>query len=407
MLTPPAAVITRLALRNFRSIAGCDVALGPLTFLVGRNGAGKGNFLDALRFVADSLRYSMEQALRDRGGIREVRRRSNGHPRSFGIRIEFDLTQCRGHLAFEVAAKTDGGYEIGREECAVSRADDSACRYSVKNGVVSSDIPCAPAPAAGQLYLVRASGEAAFRPVLDLLAEMRTYDLEPEAMRRTRLPASERLLMRDGRNIAGVLFRLEERSPEDKRRIEEYLGSVVDGVVGVKAKRFGPQEGLEFRLEDGGGRPPRRFHAAGMSDGTLRALGVFTALFQSAGNGESRRLVGIEEPESALHPSADGALLDALRESSGSAQVLMTTHGADLLDDKDLAADELLAVEARGGRTLVGPIDAAGRAALRDRLCAPGELLRLGRIRPDPKTAGRAFARKGLFDRNSRSGGTR
>jgi len=51
-----ARFIRRVALRNYKSVAGCDVSLAPLTFLVGPNAAGKSNFLDALRFVADSLR---------------------------------------------------------------------------------------------------------------------------------------------------------------------------------------------------------------------------------------------------------------------------------------------------------------------------------------------------------------
>jgi AAA15 family ATPase/GTPase len=38
---------TRVKVKNYKSIAACDVALGPLTFLVGPNGAGKSNFLDA------------------------------------------------------------------------------------------------------------------------------------------------------------------------------------------------------------------------------------------------------------------------------------------------------------------------------------------------------------------------
>ena len=36
-------MITRVALRNYKSIAACDVELAPLTILVGPNGAGKSN----------------------------------------------------------------------------------------------------------------------------------------------------------------------------------------------------------------------------------------------------------------------------------------------------------------------------------------------------------------------------
>jgi AAA15 family ATPase/GTPase len=41
--------LKRVVLCNYKSIAVCSVKLGPLTFLVGPNGASKSNFLDALR----------------------------------------------------------------------------------------------------------------------------------------------------------------------------------------------------------------------------------------------------------------------------------------------------------------------------------------------------------------------
>ena len=99
-------LVTRIALRNYKSIAACDVRPAPLSFLVGPNGCGKSNFLDALRFVAEALRFSLDHALRDRGGIHEVRRRSGGHPNHFGIRLDLQLPRAAGWYAFRVAAKT-------------------------------------------------------------------------------------------------------------------------------------------------------------------------------------------------------------------------------------------------------------------------------------------------------------
>ena len=97
-------LLKRVALRNYKSIAACDVRPTQLSFLVGPNGAGKSNFLDALRFVADALRYSLDHALRDRGGINEVRRRSSGHQTHFGIRLEFSLPTSYGYYAFNIGA---------------------------------------------------------------------------------------------------------------------------------------------------------------------------------------------------------------------------------------------------------------------------------------------------------------
>src|SRR5487761_2288824 len=110
--------LRRVVLKNYKSIAACDVALGPLTFLVGPNGSGKSNFLDALRFVTDGLRNSLDHALRDRGGIQDVRRRSSGHPNHFGLRLEFRLPAgSSGSYAFEIAARPAGGYVVQKEQC--------------------------------------------------------------------------------------------------------------------------------------------------------------------------------------------------------------------------------------------------------------------------------------------------
>src|SRR5579863_1607248 len=110
--------LTRTVLKNYKSIAACDVRFGPLTFLVGPNGAGKSNFLDALRFVADALSTTLENAIRQRNGINEVRRRSSGHPTHFNMRLDFHLpTGSTGYYTFRIGSRAKGGYEVQVEEC--------------------------------------------------------------------------------------------------------------------------------------------------------------------------------------------------------------------------------------------------------------------------------------------------
>jgi predicted ATPase len=130
-----------------------------------------------------------------------------------------------------------------------------------------------------------------------------------------------------------------------------------------------------------------------MSDGTLRAFGILLALFQGRGrNGSAPPLVGLEEPEAALHPAAASVLLGALREASTISQVLVTSHSPDLLDDKNIPAESILAVEGRDGITVIGPIDEAGRSVLRERLFTPGELLRQNQLTPSAESFAEAQA---------------
>ena len=378
-------LLTRVVLRNYKSIAACDVSPAQLSFLVGPNGAGKSNFLDALRFVADAVRFSLDHALRDRGGINEVRRRSGGHPNHFGIRLDLDLAESAVRYAFTVGARPRGGYEVKREQCVVkSKCDSRYDGYEVESGevVVTTLGPATPV-AADRLYLVNVSGFDAFRPVYDALVGMGFYNLNPDAIRDLQAPDPGDLLKRDGGNAASVLARLGARS-RIKKTVEQYLGQIVTGVVGVDKRSVGPRETIEFRQEVSGARDPRRFFASNMSDGALRAFGVLVALFQDAGVGAVPRLVGIEEPEVALHPAAFGALIDSLRDGADRAQVLVTSHSPDLLDDKEISDDSIFAVVAKRGETRIGPVDEATRSTLRDQLYTAGELLRMNQLEPDP-----------------------
>lgn len=382
--------LTRVRLRHYRSIASADVSLGDLLLLVGPNGSGKSNFLDALRLTSESLRTSLDQALRSRGGVAEVRRRSTGHPAHFAIDLDFRGEDLHGAYGFEVSAVRGGGFRISREYCDVwfdSRESEGEryadARFSVADGRLDfTTEPVMPPVSEQRLYLVAAAGLEAFRPVFDGLAGISVFNLNPDVMRHPQTPDAGELLHRDGANVASVLDRLERsnRGSADKARIEEYLQQIVPGMHGVRRSDLGNWETLQFIQDVPGARSPWRFQAQSVSDGTLRALGVLVALF--AGTGGTLSTVGIEEPESALHPAAAGVLLDALRDASERRQVIVTSHSPDLLDRHDFKLPELRAVRSVNGETVIGELDQAGALALREDLYTPGELLRTDQLLP-------------------------
>lgn len=375
--------IRRVVLRNFKSIGKCDVRLQALTYLVGQNGAGKSNFLDALHFVRDALAGSLDNAINERGGLNEVRRRSSGHPTHFGIRLEFVLRDGRsGWYAFDVGAMSSGSFEVQHEECVISGIGKGPYFRIEKGRLLSSSEAAFPSITADRLALVAASGFTAFRPVFDALTAMGFYNLNPKLMRELQKPQDGRLLRPVGENIASVIGHLERVAPDRLRTIKEYLRSVVPMVHDMGRKAIGPMETLEFHQDMAGAKHPWKFLAQNMSDGTLRALGVLTALLQSNVD-YSPTLIGIEEPETALHPAASAALREVLVQAAAHTQVLVTSHSPDLLDDQAIDADAILAVVSEGGETKVAPLDEASRQVLRDHLFSPGELLRLNQLAPD------------------------
>ncbi len=377
--------VTRVRLQNYKSIKACDVSLGPLAILVGPNGSGKSNFLDALRFTADALSTTLDLALRDRGGISEVRRRSGGHPNNFAVRIDFQLrSEAAGHYAFKVGAASGGGFRVSDEICSVRGPEFGAepASFKIRAGeLVDTTVEeRLPAVAPDRLFLVSASNLAGFRPVFDALTSMGFYNLSPAVIREPQPPDAGTLLRRDGSNLASVLGHMASTNRPALDRVVDYLKRVAPGVEAVTRKSMGPRETIEFRQRVAGRKDPWAFPASNISDGTVRGLGVLVALLQS--NGAPPTLVGIEEPEVALHPAAVSILIDAIRDASQHTQVIVTSHSPDLLDREDVGDESILAVIADDGVTAIGPLNDVGRSALRDRLFTAGELLRMNQLEP-------------------------
>lgn len=396
-------LVERVLVRNYKSIERCDVALGPLTVLVGRNGAGKSNFLDALRFVADGLRTSLDHAIKARGGIDSVRRRSTGHPRNFAIQLRLVLPGgSPATYGFEVAAREKGGFIVKSEGLKlpnaffhIDRSERGSPRHPSPQGEL--DVPATtreprftasrehmPPPMPDRLYLVTASGFSEFRPVYDALLALGFYSFNPKAMRDPQTPDAGELLHQDGSNIASVIARLERDEPEAMHRVTEYLAKIVPSVQRVQQVTHGAWETIEFHQEIKGARAPWRFEALSMSDGTLRAVGALVAIMQRFERKSPVQLAGIEEPETALHPAAVAALSGALHEAALRTQVIVTCHSPDVLDHIDPEHDGLFVVQAEEGVTTVARVDPASREMMKDHLRTPGELLRLDLLAQDP-----------------------
>jgi len=390
--------LKRVILRNYKSIQACDVRLPPLACLVGPNGAGKSNFVDSLRFVADALRNGVDSALRERGGINEVRRRSGGRPNHFAVGLELDINEAyHFEYEFEIAARPDGRFAVQKESGKCRFRDDSgevSRHFRVKKGKLEdhsyeelrlSDV--------GDDRLFLGFGIDVFRHLRKGIADMGFYSLNPDRIRDLQAPDAGDLLSRDGANLASVLGRLQRTRPDLKDRIVEFLSTVVPEIDNVNLKPLGPKETLEFE-QISAGHKRTKFLAASMSDGTLRALGVLVALFQSSG-GPLLPLVAVEEPEVALHPAAAGVLFDSLKEASERRQVLVTSHSPDLLDRWDLDPNSLLAVQWDEGKTLISTVNPSSRRMLEERLRTPGDLLRMNQMLPDRRRIPRPTTTQG------------
>lgn len=384
--------LTRVQIENFRSIAACDVQLGPLTLLTGPNAAGKSNFLDALRFVRDALRTSPGEALEPRGGLEEILHRSPTGEQAATFRIRLDLTVPAPDQDSDRGA-LDASYLL--EMGADPEADG---RPGIKQEeLLFPEKPALFPPPGGDqqlhsnewrddLLLSKVSRrQRDAYPFARSLHSMRFYELHTPVLRdidQTPRRRGEVVLGERGEYLARVLKRLAWHSPWVKDTIDGYVSTMIENAAGLDGKEF-EEADLAYVVgrffEDGRHKQVDR---RSLSDGTLRLAGVLAALFQPRALNASIPFIGIEEPEISLHPPVLGALYDALLGASHNTQVMVTTQSADLLDNPAADPDHLLVVRDDGHGSTIGPIDETGRRLLSDGVLTLPELLRSGEMRP-------------------------
>lgn len=387
MPTAESLRIRRLRLKHYRSIAECDLELGRIAFFVGPNGSGKSNVVDSLRFLAQALRDNLDNALRQRGGVNEVRRRSNGHPRHFTVEVHGSVGLKSFTYRFTVGAASGKGYRVSEEYCRVEGGDvlsPTKEEFHVRSGNFEQNSTGVNVSLyEDRLALPILSGVSPLlRAIYDALSAMDVFSPSPEVMKSALTPDLGDRLIRDGSNIASVIHHMQTHDPETLASVEETLSKIVPGIQSVSRADAGSWETLEFKQDVAGARHGWTFPATSVSDGTLRALGVLTAIYALPLNGVYPPVV-IEEPETALHPAAAGVLLEALREASGRRQILVTSHSPDLLDSTSIQVTEVFAVRSVSGTTKVNVLDQVGQEALRERLFTVGELLRVDQLQPD------------------------
>lgn len=127
-----------------------------------------------------------------------------------------------------------------------------------------------------------------------------------------------------GRNLAETLYEIWNSSSKALERI----CSATRNVLGLPSK-IEPRETDDrfyfVQYEPGLEYPVNQM---GASSGTLRMIALMTALHGQP----SANLIGIEEPENYIHPTALFAFVEHLREARDHVQFLITTHSPMLLD---------------------------------------------------------------------------
>jgi predicted ATPase len=382
MATPAFLRVDRLRIENYRSIQSCDFELGAATFLIGKNGAGKTNVVDALAFLQRAVE-NLEFAFEDRVSARSVVNRSRSLPSQIRFALEFSQDGTHGDYGLRIEVRSDGSFEVIEEFCEIE--GDHPGLYTVVGGQAQITEPRPIALATSmlaspdRLFLASASTSPVFRPLYDLLTRMTWVEPAPREVhalvagtpRTNLLPRRVRLL--------------QEYSEETTAAVYEYLRAILPGFGRLEVEMDESRARVIF-IENGNGSREERFRAIEVSGGIVNAVGMLVELFapsaRSSSNGWIFAPLCIEDPEAGLHPFASAVMRDAIRHASTIRQVIVTTHSTELLDDKDVRPEEIRVVHRDTAGTHVDPLDEGAASVLREHLMTAGELLRSGGMGP-------------------------
>ena len=367
-MPPGCRSISRVRLKNYKSIAECDVRLGPLTILVGPNGSGKSNFLDALALLSRAVATTPAEAIDERGGLREILRRVPDQTDTFSISVEEPVwgrlpdQRVDASYSFEIGPPERRGlrsFEVVTESCEL--------RWG------------------GQVwrFLAVASVQQAFAPLFVGLSEMRFYNFEPEVMRRPQAPTTGAVLGRAGEIPGDVLGALSSENLSYKRRIDEYLRAVVPGVSSIERYHAGKYVTVALRARAGSGREEVDSALIRCPMGPSAPLG-YSPPSSSPGSWEACSASRNRGTGKRPAPSGGRCPLRCPHQASEHVQVLATSQSADLLDRDDLDSSIIHPVAMHDGLTLIGDVDAASREIAGKKLFTLGELMRGNQLAPQP-----------------------
>src|SRR5258708_4828339 len=375
--------IKRISIRNVGSLGDVTVELEDLIVLVGGNGTGKSNFLNALRFTRDVISEGLGFALLHQAIF--VQRQDITDPKQVSdveIEIRLMVDQQEAFFSFAYGKDTEYGLALKHEVAQIgdykykTNETLSAVIFSSPHVEHSETITLALAKHNAYLLLTISNmlpNLKPFIPLFEFLANLRVYSIFPDTLRNLNPPGQRHLFLEEnGQNLSRVLQDF-ENSTDSKRKQDFYdelerISPGIDTANPITVTEIGGYLVVTINHSDARGT----LNLSAESDGTLRALALLMALNQTPGPS----IIGIEEPELMIHPGAMGILANVIRGTSHRSQVILTTHSPDLITN--FPVNSLRIVDLENGATKIGPVREDERQIVEDKLFKAGDLLRLG-----------------------------
>jgi predicted ATPase len=343
--------------------------LRALNVLIGANGSGKSNFIEAIELL-HALPRDMREHFRNRGGAQDWAWKGVKEKRPFSIDVRGHLRERKTYshrITIDTAETTPEvvdesvhfpwrigqgpsipifGYEkrtpVLYLKGVPQRLDTKV--FDRTQSVLSNN--------RGDDY-----GVGLFivtMPLFNLLERMKFYrarDFDLTGAFRPWQPSnlSGQSLEKSGRNLAAVLTRVRS-DLEIRAEFNKTMSEFYEDFYELEIETYGGMSRVVFLERNLKASVP----AARLSDGTLRWLALVAILLDPA----PPPLICLEEPETGHHPDVIVGLAKLLKKASERTQLIVTTHSDILIDALTDSPEDVVVCEKVDGSTTMKRLDA-------------------------------------------------
>ena len=347
-----------------------DMALTPMTAVIGKNGVGKSSLFDAFGFLSDCLKLGVEEACdeRGRGGFNRIHSQGNDGPIVFVVCYRAELgtqliTYClsidkdesdRPFVAVELLYQQPDSQSRGltRAFLMLSNGAGAVWKGDAQGQQIDENVD--DGVELDRLFeqfsrrgmATEDSGDAEFVQLQDnrrlgiaTLGALKQHPrisafrefvegwylsyFTPDAARGLPMAGPQRRLNTHGDNLGNVVQYMERGHRDGFDRILNKIAGRVPGIDRIDTERS-PDGRLLLRFNDRGFEDP--FHVQQMSDGTLKVFAYLLMLEDP----EPPPFICIEEPENGLYHKLLEVLAAEFRAHAtgrrGAPQIFVTTH---------------------------------------------------------------------------------